>query len=312
MKGRMDCHGETSRGLIRETNEDQFLVADMKKTVVIHHTSLSYDEHTELCGASQAKLMLVADGLGGHACGERASSMAVEGVIRYLLNAMHWIFRPEDDREEAFLDDLKQALHFSQQQIQRAAEAVPSQHGMGTTMTMAYVSWPHAYLVHAGDSRAYLYRDGTLARLTHDQTYAQALADAGIFRPEQIETSPLNHVLVSLLGCDPGHLTPEVLKCELKLGDTLLLCTDGLTRHLSEKQVGQILAAPHCSEFLCRELIDSTNARGGRDNTTVVVARFTDLQSTELDCEAAEEPVGNAAVASGTARPPEADEAFSG
>ncbi len=285
MKGRMDCHGETNQGRIRESNEDQFLIADMKKTVVIHNTSLSYDEHTELYGASQAKLMLVADGLGGHAAGERASSMAVESVVRYLLNAMHWIFRPEDDREETFLDDLKSALHFSQRQIQRAAEAAPTQFGMGTTMTMAYVSWPHAYLVHAGDSRAYLFREGALARLTHDQTYAQALADAGIFKPEQIETSPLNHVLVSLLGCDPTHLNPQVFKTELQLGDTLLLCTDGLTRHLSEAEVGVLLADGRCSRTICSKLIQTANDRAGHDNTTVVVARFTDQAASEMDCE---------------------------
>jgi serine/threonine protein phosphatase PrpC len=283
MRGRMDCFGDTHQGLVRDRNEDQFLIADMKKTVVIHHTSLSYDDHTELFGGSQAKLMLVADGLGGHACGERASSMAVESVVHYLLNAMHWIFRPEDDREETFLEDLKSALHFSQQRIQQAAEAVPAQHGMGTTITMAYVSWPHAYLVHAGDSRAYLVRDGVPVRLTHDQTYAQALADAGVFKPEQIETSPLNHVLVSLLGCDPTHLTPQVFKSELQLGDTLLLCTDGLTRHLSESDIGAILAATQCAKTACEQLITTVNERGGKDNTTVVVARFADQDEIEAD-----------------------------
>ncbi|MEZ6132109.1 MAG: protein phosphatase 2C domain-containing protein [Planctomycetaceae bacterium] len=287
MSGRMDCFGASHVGLVRENNEDQFLIADLKKTVVIHHTSLSYDDETELLGASQAKLMLVADGVGGNAAGERASSLALEGVVQYLLNAMHWIFRPEDDREEAFLEDLKLALQFSQEKIQYAAAAVPSQQGMGTTITMAYLVWPHVYLVHAGDSRAYLFRNGELLRLTHDQTYAQSLADAGVFTPEQIETSPLNHVLSSLLGCDPDNLNPQVYKSELRINDTLLLCTDGLTRHVSEPQIAALLTAPQPARILCEELIDAANDGGGRDNTTVVVAKFTN--DTELHALLAEE-----------------------
>ena len=136
MPGRMDCYGQSHIGHVRDRNEDQFLIADLRKLVTIHHTSLSYDDETELFGGSQAKLMLVADGVGGSAAGERASSLALEGVIQYLLNAMHWIFRPEDEREDTFMEDLKSALSFSQERIQHAAEAMPSQHGMGTTITI--------------------------------------------------------------------------------------------------------------------------------------------------------------------------------
>ncbi len=289
MPGRMDCHGESHIGLVRETNEDQFLIADLKKSVVIHHTSLSYDDETELHGGSQAKLMLVADGVGGNAAGERASSLALEGVVQYLLNAMHWLFRPEDDREETFLQDLKSALAYTQERIQHAAEAVPSQQGMGTTITMAYVVWPHVYLVHAGDSRAYLFRNGELMRLTRDQTYAQALADAGVFEPEQIETSPLNHVLSSLLGCDPQQLNPQVYKSTFSLNDTLLLCTDGLTRHLNDSQITAILSEDMCARKCCRKLVDSANEAGGKDNTTVIVARFADLSRTKAECAEAHE-----------------------
>jgi len=276
MKGKMDCCGASHRGLIREKNEDQYLIADLQKSVVIHQTSLSYDEDTELRGGSQAKLMLVADGVGGNAAGERASSIALEGVVQYLLNAMHWMFRPEDDRESTFVDDLKSALSFTQKRIQHAAETVPSNQGMGTTITMAYVVWPHAYLVHAGDSRAYLYRNGRLTLLTHDQTYAQALADAGVLKPEQIHASPLNHVLSSLLGCDPTQLDPQVYKTQLELNDTLLLCTDGLTLHLNESQITEILTSSVSASTACHQLIASTNNAGGYDNTTVVVARFSD------------------------------------
>jgi len=280
MKGKMDCCGASHRGLIRETNEDQFLIADLKKSVAIHQTSLSYEEETELRGGSQAKLMLVADGVGGNAAGERASMLALEGIVQYLLNAMHWMFRPEEDREEAFVDDLKSALSFTQQRIQHAAETAPLNWGMGTTITMAYVVWPHVYLVHAGDSRAYLYRNGRLTLLTQDQTYAQALADAGVLTPEQITSSPLNHVLISLLGCNPAQLDPQVYKAHLNMNDTLLLCTDGLTLQLDESQIAQVLDSTDSASIACDELIDSANRSGGRDNTTVIVARFCDRNKT--------------------------------
>lgn len=274
MPGKMDCHGATHVGLVREKNEDQFLIADLKKSVIIHHTSLTYDDETELLGGSQAKLLLVADGVGGNAAGDHASSLALESVVQYLLNAMHWVFLPEDDREETFMDDLKQALAFTQERIQHAAEARPTQQGMGTTITMAYIVWPHAYVVHAGDSRAYLCRKGRLTRLTHDQTYAQALVDAGALEPEQIEKSPLNHVLFSLLGCDPKNLDPQVYKTTLNLGDTLLLCTDGLNRHLTDDQIGRALQAELCSQDISEQLVQAANDGGGHDNTTVVVAKF--------------------------------------
>ena len=287
MSGRMDCYGVSDPGLVRARNEDQFLIADLKKSVIIHHTSLSYDDETELLGGSQAKLMLVADGVGGNAAGERASSLALEGVVQYLLNAMHWLFRPEDEREETFIDDLKSALAYSQGKIQHAAEAAPAQHGMGTTMTMAYVVWPNVYLVHAGDSRAYLCRNGELIRLTQDQTYAQALADVGAFKPEEIEKSPLNHVLLSLLGCDPTQLDPQVYKSQLALNDTLLLCTDGLTRHLTDSRIASVLSTGQCAQSVCRQLIDLTNQAGGCDNTTVIVARFSSEKSIQAACEVA-------------------------
>ena len=288
MRGKMDCYGESHIGLLRERNEDQFLIADLKKSVVIHHTSLSYDDETELLGGSQAKLLLVADGVGGNAAGDRASSMALASVIQYLLHAMHWVFLPEDEREETFMDDLKAALAFTQERIQHAAEVVTSQQGMGTTITMAYIVWPDVYLVHAGDSRAYLCRNGKLQRLTHDQTYAQALADAGAIAPEQVAKSPLNHILFSLLGCDPAHLDPQVYKTTLSWNDSLVLCTDGLTRHLNDEQIAEVVHSGDCAKTCVHRLVTAANDAGGHDNTTVIVAKFGEPLSDNNACQAAE------------------------
>lgn len=279
----MDCYGLSDIGRVRDENQDQFLIADLKKSVLIHHTSLHYDDETELLGGSQAKLLLVADGVGGHRGGRRASTLAVEGTVQYLLNTMHWLFRLEEDREDEFFEDLKSALAFSREKIQHAAEAAPQEQGMATTVTLAYVVWPHVYLVHVGDSRAYLYRKAKLLLLTHDQTIAQMLADAGAIEAAQVEHHPFRHVLGSLLGCKPGEFQPVVHKAKLALHDKLLLCTDGLTRHLDESRIREYLARDCSAKSMCRQFIDAANDAGGSDNTTVIVAHFTDRREEQAE-----------------------------
>ena len=276
MVGRMDAFGLSDIGLVRERNDDQFLIADLKKSVIIHQTSLSYDDETHLMGSSQAKLFLVADGVSESSAGERASRLAVQGIVQYLLNTMHWLFRLHDGREDAFLEDLKSALAFTQEKIRQAAEAAPSQPPMGTTITLAYVVWPQVYLIHVGDSRAYVFRGGQMIRLTHDQTYAQALVDAGMMQEKELARSPLRHVLSGLVGGDPGQLTPEVTQLKLAFRDKLLLCTDGLTTHLSDAEIAALLAVDVSAEEACHLLLQAANEAGGQDNTTVVLAHFTD------------------------------------
>ena len=286
----MDTFGLTDIGLVREINDDQFLIADLKKSVIIHQTSLSYDDETHLLGGSQAQLLLVADGVGGHPGGDRASRMAVQGIVQYLLNTMHWLFRLNDGREDAFLDDLKGALKFTQEKFRQHAEAVPMDQLMGTTITLAYIVWPQVYLVHVGDSRAYVFRGREMIHLTHDQTYAQALVDAGLMQESEVRKSPLRHVLSGLVGCNPRHLAPEVSQFKLALHDKLLLCTDGLTSQLTDHAIAHLLAPDLTSEEACGLLVKAANEAGGQDNTTVVLAHFTDRIHERL--RAMEETVG--------------------
>lgn len=282
MVGRMDTYGLSDIGLVRDCNEDQFLIADLKKSVIIHQTSLSYDDETHLLGGSQAKLLLVADGVGGGPAGDRASRMAVQGIVQYLLNTMHWLFRLNDGREDAFLEDLKGALAFTQDKLRRHAEMMPSDQHMGTTITLAYIVWPQVYLIHVGDSRAYVFRGQDVIHLTHDQTYAQALVDAGVMHEADVRKSPLRHVLSGLVGCNPRSLTPEVSQFKLTLHDKLLLCTDGLTAELTDAQIAAILNGDASSEDACYRLINAANDAGGRDNVTVVLANFTDKAPEDL------------------------------
>lgn len=269
----LDCHGLTDRGRERPTNQDQFLVADLIKTMQIIETSLQVHTRARLSGHSQGKLLLVADGMGGHSGGERASTLALETLNTYLLNTMHWLFRLEADRETDFEADLISALGQCDEKIRSEAASEPGEHGMGTTLTMAYLIWPRMYVVHVGDSRCYLLRGSQLQQITTDHTIAEAFVEAGVLKPDEAENSRWSHVLWNVVGGSDDELQPVVYRSELALGDTVLLCTDGLTRHVSNGQLTSMLKEPATAEQTCKRLVDAANEAGGRDNITVVVAR---------------------------------------
>ena len=262
MTGRMETFGLSDIGLVRDRNEDQFLIADLKKTVIIHQTTLSYDDETPLMGGSQAKLFLVADGIGDSPVGERASRIAIQGIVQYLLNTMHWLFRLDDDREDTFLADLQSAVAFAQQKIQHAANLNPSQQRSDTSITMAYVVWPQAWLVHVGASRAYLFRDSQLKCLTHDQLSRQVLFDSGLMESDDSGKSPIQHVLTGLPGCHPGQMNPQISRLKLSMHDKLMLCTDGLPDHLDESEITRLLSADVSACRICQELVGAARDAG--------------------------------------------------
>jgi PPM family protein phosphatase len=272
--GKIDCFGVTDRGYIRDLNEDQFMVADLRKSLDVHHTSLGLSDNTHLSGGTQGQLLLVADGLGGHASGERASTLAVDSLARFAVNAMHWCTRLEDCDDERVFAEWEEALRLCDRRVHAEGDARPERHGMGTTLTMAYVAWPNAYVLHAGDSRCYLLRDGRLQQVTKDHTLAQKFVDAGVISPDQVEQSRFNHVLWNAIGGTSDTVTAEAHKLALKLGDILLLCTDGLTKELDDQQITELLEGELPSSDLCEQLVEAAKKAGGSDNITVVVARF--------------------------------------
>ena len=276
MRCKMDCWGLTDIGRVRENNEDQFLIADLNKSLLIHQTSLSQDDHTRLFGGAQGALLLVADGIGGHAAGQQASSLAVQTLQYYVLNTMPWIFHLQECEQSDLADELKSALEACHRTITHAASGRPDQHGMGTTLTMAYIIWPRLYVVHVGDSRCYLFRPPKLERITRDQTMAQQLVEQGVLKPEEAPASRWSHVLSSCLGGTSSGPTTEVYKANLAVGDTLLLCTDGLTTRMGDDNLIAMLRPEVRAEETCRRLVAAANEAGGQDNITVVIARFLD------------------------------------
>lgn len=274
----MDCHGVTDVGKLREVNEDQFLIADLRKALHLFQTSLAMDDQSRLFSGSQGKLLLVADGMGGSAAGERASTLVVDSVVGYILNTLQWFFRLEEHGEEDFVEDLAGALKRSEENLSAEAEAIPQRHGMGTTLTMAYIVWPRLYIVHAGDSRCYLFHKRRLKQITTDHSYAQEFLDAGVLEPEEAEKSRWSHVLWNIIGGKGDEVRPEAHKAGLSTGDSLLLCTDGLTNHISDDKIAELLGSDVSAAELCQQLVDAANDAGGSDNITVIAARFQDAK----------------------------------
>jgi protein phosphatase len=301
MHGKMDCSGLSDAGRVRAVNDDQYLIASLSKSMQVHQTSLDLDDQTRLFGASQGKLLLVADGVGAApAEARRASTLAVNSLTTYLLNTVDWFFRLRADREAELLEELKAALEYCQERIHAEAERLPGRRGMGTTLTMAYLAWPRLYVVHAGDSRCYLLRGGELRQLTRDHTLTGERL--GRDAPEENGGAPWGRVLWNIVGGRSDELTVEVYRAELALGDTLLLCTDGLTKQVPDATVARLLAADVPSAETCRHLVEAANSAGGADNVTVVVAHFRDAKHQKAVQEAAEEEETEAAAA--PAEPP--------
>jgi len=289
MAGKMDCYGRTDIGRRRETNQDQFLIADLVKSMQVHQTSLGLDHQTRLFGHSLGKLLVVADGMGGAAAGERASQLAIDALATYVLNTLDWFFRLDAGREQDFVTELEDALRRCQQEIEREVQKSPRKQGMGTTLTMAYIIWPRLFLLHVGDSRCYQIRDGKMLRLTTDHTVAQQCVEAGTLQPEEAEQSRWSNVLWNFLGRNDDDIAPEVHKVELQLGDSLLLCTDGLTKHVTDERLVKQFRGGKTAREICDGLVAAANEAGGSDNITAIVARFVDAREAERLAAAREE-----------------------
>jgi protein phosphatase len=270
----MDCFGMTHAGLRRPTNQDHYLIADLNKSMRVHGTSLTLDRETRIYGGSQGKLLLVADGMGGHAEGERACAVAVDQLTSYVLNSLGWCFRLEEDSERDFAEDLKHALETCQRSIERITDRHPEMQGMGTTMTMVYIVWPRAFVVHVGDSRCYLLRNGHFDQITIDHTMSEIMSQAGQISREKARHSPMGHVLINVLGGRSHDLFVDVDKLTLQRGDTLLLCTDGLYDMIDDETLKKELVSGASAEAACKNLVELANQNGGKDNITVIISRF--------------------------------------
>jgi serine/threonine protein phosphatase PrpC len=264
----LSASGLTDRGRERPNNEDQFIIADVRRVLHIQQSSIPQPE--SLLGGALGHLLVVADGIGGHRSGDVASTLAVVGIENLLLNTIGWLCELHGDR---VLRELHQVLRTTDRWVEQAGRR-PELKGMGTTLTMAYVSDRTLFLAHAGDSRCYLWRQGALRLLTHDHTLVAELVTAGTLTPEQAASHEMRNVVLNSLGGGNDAVKPEVHRHLLEPDDVILLCTDGLTGMLPDQEISAILARGGSTEEICRLLIDEANRKGGKDNITAVVGHF--------------------------------------
>lgn len=243
--------GVTDVGRQRKNNEDAFVVADLTGgTLLDGATALRFDV------GERGVLLAVSDGMGGASAGEVASALVVETLTRAFASA------PPDAPRDALMNEAVQRAHA---RVRDAAQGA-----MGATLTAVFVHAGHAYVAEVGDSRAYLIRGGAITQLTRDQSMVQLLLDAGVISPEEAKDSPMKNQILQAIGHQADvHLA--LGRLELRERDGLILCSDGLTNHVTDDEIRDVVTSRRPEQAVA-ELVQRANDRGGTDNITVVVA----------------------------------------
>jgi protein phosphatase len=222
-------------------------------------------------------LFIVADGMGGHAAGEVAAKITVETIGEFIAATRQkeeatWPFR-YDHQLQFNSKRLAIAIEKANERVMAAVAAQPWLKGMGTTVVAGLMNEKTLSLAHVGDSRAYLYRDGALSRLTDDHSWVHEQVTAGILTEEEAKSHPLKNVVTRALGGGPS-VSPDLKELTFEPGDEFIFCSDGLTTMLSDEDIHELAEEEAVPQELCRKLVDTANERGGVDNITVVVVRL--------------------------------------
>ncbi len=274
----VDFGAVSDKGKVRPNNEDAFLILRTGRYMQKVQTNIDADlipERNEEC----AYAMAVADGMGGLAAGEVASSMAISTVVNLMLSSVKWALKL--DNPEFRKEEIQQAIERAVDYLNKADFAVARKAAedqryerMGTTLTVSYSFGDDLFIFHVGDSRAYLFHNGRLDRLTHDHTLAQALADKGDISQETADKHKFRHLLTRAVGHHGGKLDVEIHHLKLSDYDQLLICSDGLTDLVSDQQISEMLNGSGSSQQKCESLVNLALQKGGKDNITVVLADY--------------------------------------
>jgi PPM family protein phosphatase len=269
-----DVYGMTHRGLVRQENQDHFLICSLHKALEVHHTSLPEIQGLDGDAERLAFFAMVADGVGGGPKGEMASRRALEAFVKYAKQSTHCYYTADPSNEAEFSWALTEAAMNVHAEIRAERERDPTLRGMATTLTIYLGVWPRAYLLQVGDSRFYTLKDGELHQVTRDQTLAQALVVDGVFTRDQAANTPLADVLSSSIGGSASH--PVVTAIDNFWGQVSLLCTDGLTKHVSDERIAERLNGMTSAKQVCEDLVQDALDAGGTDNITVIVGKVTE------------------------------------
>ena len=265
----IDTFGLTHQGFVRSSNNDHFLIASFHRNLRVHHSSIPGgigNAETQ----SRGFLFLVADGVGAMTTAGDGSALAVSTLASHLLHATEICSELVLTQQEKSSSELRDAVleaHAALMELGKDAGGKPA-----TTLTMYAAFWPRAFIVHVGDSRLYRLRDGELTRFTSDQTYEQLMLESGAIKPGTPEAARLKHVLWSAVGND--EVVPQVVFTDTTRRDVVLVCSDGLTKHVSDEEIRERLSRDESAEENVRGLIDLALERGGTDNVTAVVGKI--------------------------------------
>ncbi len=267
----VDFYGLTHTGNVRKVNQDHFLICQLEKRVRIHQTSLPNGDEFAPVGERMAFLAMVADGVGGGTKGEAAARLALHAVTEYVALSMRAYHTLDTTDDQTFLDELQEAAWKGHARVVAEAEGDPDLRGMATTLTLWLAVWPRAYLLQIGDSRFYQYHNGALLRLSRDQTMAQELVDKGVLRHSTAFKTRWANVLSSSIG--GSQTAPVVTRMEQQWNAPYMLCSDGLTKHVSDERIAERLGSMTSAKQVCHDLVQDALDDGGSDNVSVIVGR---------------------------------------
>jgi serine/threonine protein phosphatase PrpC len=268
----VDLSAISHPGLVKEANEDSYLVIRFGRTLESVSTNLD-ESLLEQSYSFTGYGVFVADGMAAMTSGDLSSRKALAHLVDLILNTSDWTLALTQERDvQTVLKRMTQRFLQIDEILREEAKRHPALAGMGTTLTVAGLVGSDLVIGHVGDSRAYLLRGTDLQQLTTDHTLAQALIDAGVANRDDPATRSMRHVLTAAIGSMGEQIHPQIESFKLETGDRILLCSDGLTEMVNDKTITQVLSETTSSRNACQTLVDLALAAGGVDNITVVVA----------------------------------------
>jgi serine/threonine protein phosphatase PrpC len=269
---RVDCAGLSHQGRVRTKNEDHFLVVRFGRFLTPLCTNMP--NQSVAMFEEEGHAMVIADGMGGAPGGELASSLAIRTLVNLTIQTPDWILSSEEADANRVMERMAERYRRVDERLVEEGTKNAQVKGMGTTMTLACNFADCLVLTHIGDTRAYLYRAGVLHQLTRDHTLAQELVNHGFVKRTADAARQLQHSLVRVLGGIGHQCEADVQRLMLLDKDLILLCSDGLTNMVKDADISAILAEGRPAADACTALVERALKNGGKDNVTVVAARY--------------------------------------
>lgn len=271
----IDAWGLTHPGKVRKENQDHFFVGALARGVTVIATSArDVGEDPEILYPERlASLGVVADGVGSTAGGGEAARIAVRALVASVSRFFHDADTAEREDPDVFSRLLNDAALACHESLLEKAEEEGGARRFATTLTLFLGLWPHAYLLQVGDSRCYIYKGGVLTQISRDQTIAQDLVDSGVLTRTAAESSRWANVLSSAIGGRDAAAAPAVTRVVRDWGTVVLLCSDGLTKHVPDARIADRLGSLTSSRQVAEELLQDALDDGGTDNISIVVGR---------------------------------------